>query len=258
MTDKKNSPDPLPKDNQEGPSVLPAIIAEQVTLARDDKPILQNLSFQIPQGSLTALVGPNGGGKSTLMEALVAHEKPMAGFVQMTHQLSASYLPQRCQMNRSFPLSVKDVVATGLWGKIGLLSPFLRKQRQAVKEALRVVGMPAFALAPISDLSGGQFQRVLFARLLVQGGDILLLDEPFTAIDSATTDMLLEVVQAWHKQGKTILVTLHDIDLVRKFFPYTLLLARNFFRWGKTDHVLTDENLALAHAETQKWEQCPC
>jgi len=236
-----------------------AFKAHEVTFKRDDQIIIQKLSFEIQKGSLVALVGPNGGGKSTFLEALALKTPPFSGRLRGLENIKVAYLPQSSTLNRTFPLLVRDIVGSGLWPHLGIIRPFLSKHQDAVAAALHQVRLENFALTPIHALSGGQFQRVLFARFLLQEGHLLLLDEPFKGIDAPSIHILMRVIKEWHTQGKTIIVALHDIDLIQRTFPYTLLLARDFSKWGKTENVLTPNTLSKAYAKAHSWaEACPC
>ena len=123
--------------------------------------------------------------------------------------------------------------------------------RERADAALSAVGLNGFGARPVGSLSAGQFQRVLFARILLQDAELILLDEPFNAIDARTTSDLLAIVQGWHAEGRTVIAVLHDYDQVRAQFPQTLLLARNVVAWGATDTVLTPANLQRAKAMSE-------
>jgi len=155
---------------------------------------------------------------------------------------SVAYLPQPSDIDRSFPLSVVDLVAMGLWKEIGPFGALRRGHRARVAAAIAAVGLTGFEARPIGALSGGQMQRTLFARLLLQDAQIMLLDEPFTAIDARTMRDLIGVIRRWHGEGRTVLAVLHDDDAVRAHFPQTLMLARELIAHGPTDTVLTAEN----------------
>jgi zinc/manganese transport system ATP-binding protein len=138
------------------------------------------------------------------------------------------------------------MVAMGLWRSSGVLGGFAGKDHHAIKTAIAAVGLTGFERRPIGTLSGGQMQRMLFARLVAQDARLIVLDEPFAAIDARTSAELLALVQRWHGEGRTVLAALHDVDLVRAIFPETLLLAREPVAWGPTREVLTVENLNKA------------
>jgi zinc/manganese transport system ATP-binding protein len=219
-----------------------------VTLGYDRHPAVHHLSGEVAAGALLAVVGPNGAGKSTLFRGLVGILKPLAGTI-LTGGLDVrdiAYLPQTADIDRSFPISVFDFVGTGLWRQSGLFGGIGREARAKIASALSAVGLSGFENRGIGTLSGGQMQRMLFARVLLQDARLIVLDEPFNAIDAKTSADLLALVQQWHTEERTVLAALHDMDLVRAHFPETLLLARGQVAWGSTAEVLTSENLLEA------------
>jgi zinc/manganese transport system ATP-binding protein len=224
-----------------------------LTAGYDRHPAVHHVSCTFAPGTLTAIIGPNGGGKSTLLKTIMGFIPPMSGKVSFSGKSKIGYLPQLAEMDRSFPISVFDLVQMGLWEKRGLFGGIHTAQRQKVMDALHTVGMESFAARPIAALSSGQFQRVLFARLLVQDAAILLLDEPFSAIDARTTHDLLHIIDNWGKQGKTVIAVLHDMEQVRRHFPQALLLAREALAHGPTADVLSEANLAHARERAGHW-----
>ena len=219
-----------------------------VTLGYDRHPAVHHLSGEVAPGALLALVGPNGAGKSTLFRGIVGILKPLSGAIR-TGDLDASdiaYLPQTVDIDRSFPISVFDFVGTGLWRSVGIFGGIGRESREKIAQALTAVGLSGFENRSIGTLSGGQMQRLLFARVLLQDARLIVLDEPFNAIDAKTSADLLALVRRWHGEGRTVLAALHDLDLVRANFPEPLLLARGPVAWGPTAQVLTAENLLEA------------
>jgi zinc/manganese transport system ATP-binding protein len=202
----------------------------------------------IPAGSLTAVVGPNGAGKSTLLKAVAGALRPLDGRIEVVggRAKRLAYLPQAAEIDRSFPVNVYDLVAMGLWGRVGLLGGIGRRQKNRIEEAIAAVGLTGFERRSIGTLSGGQMQRALFARLLLQDAALILLDEPFTAIDAKTTADLLDLVRRWHAEERTVVAVLHDLDVVKRTFPDTLLIAREPVAWGETGSVLSPENLLRA------------
>ncbi|MBY0281733.1 MAG: metal ABC transporter ATP-binding protein [Alphaproteobacteria bacterium] len=204
---------------------------------------LEDITFKFPVRSLTAIVGPNGAGKSTLLKTIAGLIKPCNGKLKWTKEIKLAYLPQYSLLDRSFPLTVFDVVAMGMWQKIGIFDGLSHKKADEIHQALESVGLKGFEKKSLSELSGGQFQRLLFARMIVQDADFLLLDEPFAAVDEATTKDLLKLIQNWHQQGKSIMAVIHNLNLVRKYFPQTLLLAKKVVAFGETETVLTTESL---------------
>jgi zinc/manganese transport system ATP-binding protein len=232
-----------------------AIALHGLTLGYDRHPAVHHLDGTIQPGALLALVGPNGAGKSTLLKGIVGEVPCLDGRIDRSGRADAiAYLPQSAEIDRGFPLRVLDLVAMGLWHRIG---PWRRAApyRDTLVEALSAVGLVGFEDRPIGTLSGGQFQRALFARLIVQDARIILLDEPFTGVDGRTSADLLHLIGAWHRQGRTIVAALHDLTQVRSHFPQTLLLAREPVAWGPTDAVLTADNLARAQALSEAWDE---
>ena len=225
-----------------------AMVFNDVTLGYDSHPVVHHLRGQVRRGELVAVTGPNGAGKSTLLKAVSGLMKPLAGRIECAARADRdiAYLPQVAEIDRSFPLSVYDLVAMGAWRKSGAFRAIGREANQRIAQAIAAVGLAGFERRTIGALSGGQLQRALFARVIVQDAAIILLDEPFTAIDSATMADLLQLIAAWQAERRTIVVVLHDLDLIRAHFPLTLLLARTAIAWGQTRQVLTADNLATA------------
>jgi zinc/manganese transport system ATP-binding protein len=237
-----------------------AIRLQDLTLGYDRHPAVHHLSGEIAAGSLTAIVGPNGAGKSTLLKGIAGALAPLGGDVSVTRGKRLAYLPQSAELDRSFPIHVYDLVAMGLWNSAGIFGRIGRGSAAKVEAAIAAVGLSGFERRPIGALSGGQMQRALFARLLLQDADIILLDEPFTAIDARTTADLLELVQRWHGESRTVVAVLHDIETVRRAFPHTLLLAREPVAWGETAEVLTPANLLRARRMVEAFDShaAPC
>ena len=222
-----------------------ALCIRHLTLGYDRHPAVHHLDLDLPLGSLTAIVGPNGAGKSTLLKGLTGELSPLEGRIDRSLARIA-YLPQLSEVDRSFPLSVQAFVAMGLWHRLGAFGGLAQADLARIDDALAAVGLSGFDRRAISALSGGQLQRVMFARLLLQDAELILLDEPFTAIDSRTAGALLEIIKRWHGEGRTVLAVLHDMETVRQHFPDTLLLAREKVAHGPTAQVLTAENLFRA------------
>lgn len=200
---------------------------------------VQGVSGQFTQGSLTAIVGPNGSGKSSLLKGLLGLMRPLRGTIASRHPRPAlGYLSQAGEVDPQFPVSVEDFVAVGLWPRIGWLGRVTPPLAQRVAHALQAVGLQGMGTQHIGELSGGQFQRMRFARLLVQDPRVVVLDEPFAGIDEATTAALLRLLHDWHAQGKTVIAVLHDRAMVRAHFPQTLALAGRVLGWGDTSAVL--------------------
>ncbi|MDO5691800.1 MAG: ABC transporter ATP-binding protein [Pseudomonadota bacterium] len=230
------------------------ITLHDLTLGYDGHPAVHHLSGVIQPGALLAVVGPNGAGKSTLIKALAGLLKPIGGRIDGLAGQRVAYLPQQATLECGFPILVGEFAAMGLWHETGAFGGFSRAQRERVRDALAAVGLEGYARQPIDTLSGGQLQRTLFARLMLQDAPILLLDEPFSAIDQRTTADLLALLQGWQRQGKTVLAVLHDLHQVREAFPETLMLARELVGWGPTVQVLTPANLQRLRAMPEAFD----
>jgi zinc/manganese transport system ATP-binding protein len=219
-----------------------------VTLGYDRHPAVHHLNGEVATGALLAVVGPNGAGKSTLFRGIVGILRPLSGSIAIggLDVRDIAYLPQTVDIDRSFPISVYDFVGTGLWRATGFFGGMGEVARDKIAHALAAVGLNGFENRPIGTLSGGQMQRMLFARVLLQDARLIVLDEPFNAIDARTSADLLDLVKRWHAERRTVLAALHDMELVRANFPETLLLARGEVAWGATAEVLTAENLLEA------------
>jgi zinc/manganese transport system ATP-binding protein len=232
-----------------------AIVLQNVTLAYDGHPAVHHLSGAFSRGSLTAIVGPNGAGKSTLMKGMVGLLRPTAGLIQSAGLGGGgiAYLPQHAEIERRFPISVIQTVLLGYWRRIGLARPVTRELREGAQRALAAVGLAGFERRPIETLSAGQFQRVLFARVIVQDAGLILLDEPLAAVDWPTSEDLLRLIASWQREGRTVAAVLHDLDQVRAYFPETLLLARERVAWGPTREALMPQNLRRARHISATW-----
>jgi zinc/manganese transport system ATP-binding protein len=234
----------------------PDIRLDNLTVSYDRHPAVHHLSGTFEPGSLTAIAGPNGAGKSTLLKAIMGELRPAEGRVE--HRLQRTdfgYLPQAAEINRRFPISVLDTVSLGAWRSAGAFGRIARQDTLRAREALTTVGLEGFGKRHIGSLSAGQFQRVLFARLLLQDARIILLDEPFTAIDARTTRDLLDIVTHWHGDGRTVIAVLHDFEQVRAHFPETVLLARRLIGWGATQEVMSSANLVQARTMAERWDE---
>src|ERR671922_2527549 len=234
-----------------------ALRFRNLTLGYDRHPAVHHLDGAIETGALVAVVGPNGAGKSTLFKGIAGLLKPLAGAIERG-ALSAqdiAYLPQAAEIDRSFPINVYDMVAMGLWRRTGLFGGIDRKARASIEQAIAAVGLTGFEDRAIATLSGGQMQRMLFARLLLQDARVIVLDEPFNAVDAKTSADLFDLVRRWHGEQRTLLAALHHIDFVRANFPETLLLAREPVAWGDSRQVLTAENLSIARRMCEAFDE---
>jgi len=233
-------------DPPTGPVAPPAIACADLTVAYHGLRAIENVTVEFPPGSMTAIVGPNGGGKSTLLKAIAGILWPESGRVddEGASRHAFAYLPQSDEVDRTFPISTGEFAAFGAWRGFGAFEPAPAWLGEQIRGALATVALQDAYDRPIAALSVGQFRRVLFARLTLQHAPVLLLDEPFAGIDATTTADLLRLIEAWHGEGRTIIAVLHDLAQVRRHFPRSVLLARRSIAAGNTDAVLSTENLA--------------
>ncbi|WP_075215298.1 zinc ABC transporter ATP-binding protein AztA [Mongoliimonas terrestris] len=233
-----------------------AVRFRNATVGYDRHPAVHHVDGDIEPGSLVAVIGPNGAGKSTLLKAVAGLIQPIDGEVRVEGcpRRRIAYLPQQSEIDRSFPIPVFDFVAMGLWRTVGLFGAFRRPSDVRVAEALGAVGLAGFERRTLDTLSGGQMQRVLFARLMLQDSPLILLDEPFTALDDSTAEALLDLVLRWQAEGRTVLTVLHDLGQVRAAFPTVMLIARRVVAFGPTDTVLTPAALRTARQMTEAWD----
>jgi len=224
-----------------------ALRFRDLTLGYDRHPAVHHLDGSVAEGALLAVVGPNGAGKTTLLKGIVGMLPPLAGGIDLAlSRQDIAYLPQIAEIDRSFPIIVYDLVAMGLWRRSGLTGGIGRHEHERIEAAIASVGLEGFEDRAIGTLSGGQMQRALFARLLLQDARLILLDEPFASLDSKTVSDLLDLIRRWHGEKRTVIAVLHDLETVRARFPAALLLAREPVAWGETPEVLTPENLLKA------------
>ncbi|MBI1868314.1 MAG: ABC transporter ATP-binding protein [Methylocystis sp.] len=230
---------------------------ENLTLGYDRRPAVHHLHGTIEPGAMLAVCGPNGAGKSTLLKGLAGLLAPLGGRIERNGLSSRdiAYLPQIVEIDRAFPVDVHDFIATGAMRRTGLFGTIDRCELARIEAAIATVGLEGFEDRQLCTLSGGQMQRVLFARILVEDQSVILLDEPFGAIDAATIDDLLALISRWRGEGRTIVAVLHELDLVRKAFPQTLLLAREPIFWGETCDALSREHIAAARAMVEAFDR---
>jgi len=237
-------------------NLQPALSFQNVSVAYKNHRALENISIEFLEGSLTAILGPNGGGKSTLLKAILGLVPIQNGDIQRPYlkPKDIAYLPQQAEIDRTFPLTVHDVVALGLCQTKGFFGEINQKNNISVQKALEKVGLKEVANRSLHMLSGGQFQRVLFARTILQDAKIILLDEPFAAVDRYTMEDLIKIIKIWSTEKRTVIVVLHDLEFVQSYFPQSLLLARHVIAYGSTKKVLTLKNLQQAKQSSREWE----
>ncbi|MBB6451752.1 manganese/zinc/iron transport system ATP- binding protein [Salirhabdus euzebyi] len=226
-----------------------ALTVDNLSVTYDKSPVLQRVGFEIPEGSLTGIIGPNGAGKSTLLKSVLHLIPRLTGDIKVygkpykEQRNLIGYVPQRSEVDWDFPTNALDIVLMGRYGHIGLFRRPKKKEISLAKEALKKVGMEDYANRQISQLSGGQQQRVFLARALVQDAQIYFMDEPFAGVDAATEKAIMNLMQQWKYEGKTVLVVHHDLQTVEDYFDHVLLLNKTPVSYGPTQQVFTMENL---------------
>jgi zinc/manganese transport system ATP-binding protein len=226
-----------------------AITVDNVRVGYGKRIVLDGFSGTFAAGSLTAIAGPNGAGKSTLLKAMAGMLPLRRGTIACSQPVQGrlAYLPQQSEFDRDYPITVAELVALGAWRDFGAFRPLPAGLADPIKGAIARVGLDGYEDRLVAELSAGQFQKTLFARLIVQDATLILLDEPFAGVDEATSDKLIRLIESWHGERRTIVVVLHDLAQVRAHFPTTLLLARRCIAWGDTATALSAENLTRAH-----------
>lgn len=222
---------------------------DNVTVAYHKRPVLQDISLQVPEGKLIGIIGPNGAGKSTLIKTILGLVPRASGDISIygkdykDQRTRIGYVPQRGSVDWDFPTSALDVVLMGKYGKIGLLKRPKKADVEMAKAALAKVGMLDYANRQISQLSGGQQQRVFLARALCQNADIYFMDEPFAGVDAATERAIMTLLAELKEKGKTVLVVHHDLQTAEDYFDWILLLHLRKIAFGPAENVFTIENL---------------
>ena len=232
-----------------------SVLLQNVTVSYQRRPAVHHVSGRICAGVATAIVGPNGAGKSTLLKAIAGVLTMDSGQVLFSDcaQTELAYLPQKAEIDLSMPMTVFELVATGLWRTVGAFGRVSSDGVARIERALVQVGMFDFSARPLQALSIGQLQRVLFARILVQDAPVILLDEPFNAVDANTTEVLLGLVRQWQLEQRTVVAVLHDFEQVKHYFQEAVLLAHEVVAWGKPADVLTVANLMSANERCAHW-----
>lgn len=238
-----------PSEPMSAPRAECPLSVDDLTVAYHRKPVIWDVAFDVPPGSLVGVVGPNGAGKSTLLKAILDLIPRASGRISVfggdyaRNRHRVGYVPQRESVDWDFPVDALDVVTMGLYRQIGWCLPVRKKHRQLALEALERVGIADLARRQISQLSGGQQQRTFLARALVQEADLYLMDEPFAAVDAATERAIVDILRAMKSRGKTSIVIHHDLQTVPEYFDYVVLLNLRVVAHGPVETVFTPENL---------------
>jgi ABC-type Mn2+/Zn2+ transport system ATPase subunit len=223
----------------------PALEVSGLYVSYGTRPVLEDVAFTLPAGQLVGIIGPNGAGKTTMLKAILGLVPIEAGVIAAGGAAIArrggqiAYVPQRDAINWRFPASVADVVMMGRYGRLGWLKRPGLADRAIVQRCLEQVGMDGLATRPIAALSGGQQQRVFLARALAQEPEVLLLDEPISGVDAPTQEAILAILAGLAAQGKTLLITTHDLRCNMEYFDALLALNRSLVALGPVAQVLT-------------------
>lgn len=231
------------------------IIIEDLTVSYDGRQqVLEEVSFRLDGPGIVGLIGPNGAGKSSLIKS-VLHLVPyegrieVAGLVGPAARVKLAYVAQKSQVDVTFPITVRECVSLGFYQELGAFGRLTKAHWARVDEVLDQVGLTDLAKRPISALSGGQFQRMLVARCLVQEAEVILLDEPFMGIDSVSEGLIVGLLKELKAAGKLILVVHHDLSKVRTYFDQVVILNRRLIAAGGVEEVFTPANLKLAYGD---------
>lgn len=234
----------------------PTFEVNQLTVTYDSTPVLRDVSLVVPGGLMVGIIGPNGAGKSTLIKAALGIVKPISGKVEFFGQAlkrvrqKIAYVPQRESVDWDFPITVKDLVLMGRYGKLGLFHRPSKADTAAVDHYLELVGMEQYADRQINQLSGGQQQRAFLARALLQEADIYFFDEPFIGVDLATETVIIQLLQKLRASGKTIFVVHHDLFTVESYFDWVILLNQRLIACGETKRYFTPQYLSAAYGKS--------
>ena len=230
----------------------PILEASHVTMLYNGRPALEDISFRLTSGERVAVVGPNGAGKSTLFQVIAGVLHPTAGEVKVAGHcpgghICIAYVPQRSQVDWTFPVTVADVVMMGRAGKVGLLRRPGRKDWEYVRQCLEVVGLTALADRQIAELSGGQQQRMFISRALAQEAELMLMDEPLMGLDVPAQDDILRIMDELRQRQVTVMVATHDLNLAAERFDRVMLLNGRLLGMGQPADVFTPERLQVAY-----------
>ncbi|MBN1516755.1 metal ABC transporter ATP-binding protein [Candidatus Sumerlaeota bacterium] len=238
-----------PPDHPTAPNPDLALDVADLTVAYHERPVLWDVDVQLPSGKMLAIVGPNGAGKSTFIKAVLGLLTPAAGRVLILgkpypeQRHLVSYVPQRGSVDWDFPTTSLDVVIMGRYGRLGWFKRPGAEDRNRAIECLEKVGMADFARRQISQLSGGQQQRVFLARSLIQDAEVYFMDEPFAGVDAATERAIIQLMQELRAQGKTVIVVHHDLETLKEYFDWALLLNVRGVALGPVEEVMSLENV---------------
>ncbi len=235
---------------------MSAVKVSNLSILYHQIPALWDINFEVPEGTMVAIIGPNGAGKSTLLKSILNLIKVKNGEIEIMgtphHKLRdkhkyIAYMPQRSSIDFDFPTNVIDVVMMGRYGHLGWFKRPGKNERELAMNALKKFGMAEYSHRQIGELSGGQKQRVFLARAYIQQADIYFLDEPFGGVDSKTEQVTLDLLKELKDNNKTIIVVTHELDTLKAYFDYIMLINTQKIAFGTPSEVLTAENMQAAY-----------
>lgn len=235
---------------------FPALAVHQLTVNYDKTPVLWDVALEVPEGLLVGIIGPNGAGKSTFIKAALGLVKPISGKIDFFGQPLAqvrkrvAYVPQRETVDWDFPVTVRDLVVMGRYGQLGLFRRPRESDWAAADEYLEMIGMREYAHRQISQLSGGQQQRVFLARALLQEADLYFMDEPFTGVDLATEQIIVQILRRLQSEGKTVFVVHHDLNTVSHYFNWLIAFNMRLVAYGRVEEVFTPQCLHATYGKS--------
>ncbi len=238
------------------PSQPSALRIRQLSVNYDKNPVLWDISLEVPAGKLVGIIGPNGAGKSTLIKAILGLVTPISGKVEFFNKplkevrLRVAYVPQRESVDWDFPITVRDLVLMGRYGRIGLFNWPRQADREAAERCLEMVDMLPYANRQISQLSGGQQQRTFIARALLQEADIYFMDEPFAGIDLATEAIIMDILRQLKSKGKTVFIVHHDLNTVEEYFDWVIMLNMHLVACGSVLQAFNPDTLNAAYGKS--------
>lgn len=233
-----------------------ALEVHQLSVNYGKTPIIWDISLEIPKGNLVGIIGPNGAGKSTLIKTVLGLVVPISGKVEFLGKtlkevrLQVAYVPQRETVDWDFPITVRDLVLMGRYGRLGLFQWVRKADRAAADHYLDTVGMLSFASRQINQLSGGQQQRVFLARALLQEADVYFMDEPFAGVDIGTETVIMNLLRQLKEKGKTVFVVHHDLNTVESYFDWVIMLNMRLVACGPVKNAFNPETLNATYGKS--------
>lgn len=233
---------------------MSSVIAHDLTVAYATRPVLWDIDLNIPEKKLVSIVGPNGAGKTTLIKTMLNLLKPISGEVKVKDGLEIAYVPQSGSVDWDYPASALDVVLMGRSKALGWIRRAKKKDRDLAVQMLDKMGIKELAHRQINQLSGGQQQRVFLARALIQNADIYFMDEPFKGVDAQTEKQIIQLLRDLRDAGKTVIAVHHDLQTVKEYFDWSILINIKVVAAGEVDEIFTEENIIKTYRSSVDWD----